>query len=76
MSLTLDQRVFLLEKSVRDINRKLDGRGLFVPNRRVSVNLGSVKPPSAPMRSKRPTASKKKRSKRTKRRSKKRSKIR
>jgi len=75
MSLTLDQRVFLLEKSVRDINRKLDGRGLFVPNRRVGVNSGSVKPPSAPMRSKRPTASKKKRSKRSKR-SKKRSKRR
>jgi len=74
MSLTLDQRVFLLEKSVRDINRKLDGRGLFVPNRR--VNSGSVKPPSAPLRSKRPTASKRKRSKRTKRRSKKRSKRR
>ena len=66
----LEQRVFLLERNVKEINRKLSARGLMIPNRRVSVQSTAPKP-TAPLRSKRPTASKRRRRK-TKRRSKRR----
>ena len=71
--LPIEQRVFLLERSVREINKKLSARGLLIPNRRISVQSSAPRP-TAPLRSKRPTASKRRKrktkisKKRTKRR--------
>ena len=60
--ISIEQRVFLLERSVSDINKKLSARGLLIPNRRVSVQSSAPRP-TAPLRSKRPTASKRRKNK-------------